>query len=397
MKLPAVAVAPSVRRRLAQGHPWVYRNQIVPLRGHTAPPRFPTGTWVRVLCGPFEAVGLWEAEGAIAVRIFPGDRVPDEGSLVDRLRVAYRRRSPIREWPPQERATTAYRWVFGESDDLPGVVVDLYDRWAAVKLYARGLDILLEPLLAALRSVAPLEGIVLRRAGSADGDGAESVWGRPPPEDLVIQENGLLFYVNLLRGQKTGFYLDHRDNRATLERWCGGARVLNAFAYTGACAAYALRGGASRVTSVDIAPASAPETRRNLSLNGLDLSRCECVVADCFDWLAQAVGQGQQYDLIILDPPSFARNKAGRHVAARAYARLNALAMQCLRPDGVLATASCTSQVSPEAFREALAEAAAQAGRRLLIFHEAGHALDHPVPAHFPEARYLKFVLGRVS
>jgi 23S rRNA (cytosine1962-C5)-methyltransferase len=414
VKLPVVVAAPAIRRSLAQGHPWVYRNQVVPLRGHATPPRLPTGTWVRVLCGPFEGVGLWDAEGAIAVRVFPADRVPDEAWLSERVRAAYALRAPIRDWPPEGRETTAYRWVFGESDGLPGVVVDLYDRWAAVELYSQGLDALLEPLLAALRSVAPLEGIVLRRAGSPDGGGSpcrvETVWGRRPPEDLVIRENGLSFYVNLTQGQKTGFFLDHRENRAAVEPWCRertapvrgrtpsvrDAEVLNAFSYTGAFTVYALRGGAAHVTSVDIAPASAPETRRNLELNGMDPARCTCAVADCFDWLAHSAREGRQFDVAILDPPSLARDKASRHAAARAYTRLNALAMRCLRPGGVLATASCTSQVSPDMFRDALAAAAAQAGRRLLVLHEAGHALDHPMPVHFPEARYLKFVLGRV-
>lgn len=405
MKLPVVVAAPAIRRSLAQGHPWVYRDQIVPLKGRAAPPRFPSGTWVRVLSGPFEGVGLWDAEGAIAVRLFAAGDVPDEAWLTERLRAAFDLRAPIRDWAPPGRETTAYRWVFGESDGLPGVVVDLYDRWAAVELYSRGLDALLEPLLAALRSVVPLEGIVLRRGGARGDEGpvqAETVWGRRPPGDLTIRENGLSFYVDLLRGQKTGFFLDHRDNRATIEHWCGagwpsgGAEVLNAFSYTGAFSVYALRGGAAHVTGVDIAPASAPETRRNLELNGLDASRCENIVADCFEWLAHAARQGRRFDVVIIDPPSLARDKAGRHAAARAYTRLNALGMQVLRPGGILATASCTSQVSPELFREALAAAAAQAGRRLLMLHEAGHALDHPIPAHFPEARYLKFVLGRV-
>lgn len=399
MSLPVVVASPAIRRSLAQGHPWVYRDQLVPLKGQTAPPRLLSGTWVRVLSGAFEGVGLWDAEGAIAVRIFSRDAVPDEAWIAERLRAAFDLRAPIREWPPEGRETTAYRWAFGESDGLPGVVVDLYDRWAAVELYSRGLDVLLEPLLTALRLVVPLEGIVLRRGGPRDGGDAagkvESVWGRRPPEDLVIRENGLSFYINLLRGQKTGFYLDHRDNRATVEPWCRDAEVLNAFAYTGGFTLYALRGGAAHVTGVDIAPASAPETRRNLELDGIESSRCECVVADCFEWLSHAARQGREFDVVILDPPSLARDKAGRHAAARAYTRLNALAMQCLRPGGVLATASCTSQVSPDMFREALAVAATQARRRLLILHEAGHALDHPVPAHFPEARYLTFVLGK--
>ena len=390
MRLPIVAASPAIRRSLAQGHPWVYRNQIVPLKGREGTPRYSSGTWVRVLCGAFEGIGLWEAEGAIAVRLFATDRVPDDEWLSERVRAAYALRAPLRDWPAEGRETTAYRWVYGESDGLPGIVVDLYDRWAAVELYAAGLEALIDPLFAALRAAAPLQGIVLRRGGAREEARvgvAETAWGRPPSDDLIIRENGLSFYVNLLHGQKTGFFLDQRDNRASIAPWCRDADVLNAFSYTGAFGVYALRGGAVHVTNIDVAPASAPETRRNVALNGFAPSMCDTVVADCFDWLARAAREGRQFDVAIIDPPSLARDKSSRHAAIRAYARLNALAMQCVRPGGILATASCTGQVSPEMFREALATGAAQAGRRLLIVHEAGHALDHPVPAHLPEAR----------
>jgi 23S rRNA (cytosine1962-C5)-methyltransferase len=223
------------------------------------------------------------------------------------------------------------------------------------------------------------------------------LWGRKPPRDLIVEENGLRLYVDLLAGQKTGLYLDHRENRRYLEAWCGGKRVLNCFAYTGAFSLYALRGGAAQVTGVDIAPQAAGEAARNLQLNGFDVDVNSFIVADCFELLQQYATQERRFDMVILDPPSLARAKKSRHAATRAYVRLNQSAMRCLPPGGLLATASCTSQVSPQAFREALGEAAARAGRRLLILHEAGQAIDHPVPAHFNEGRYLKFILGRVQ
>jgi 23S rRNA (cytosine1962-C5)-methyltransferase len=222
------------------------------------------------------------------------------------------------------------------------------------------------------------------------------VWGRKPSRDLVVEENGLRLYVDLFSGQKTGLYLDHRENRRYLEPWCAGKRVLNCFAYTGAFSLYAVRGGAIEVTSVDIAPQAVEETRRNMALNGFDPDAHPAIAADCFALLDEYARRGERFDLVILDPPSLAHAKKSRHAAARAYLHLNRTAMQCLSPGGLLATASCTSQVSPARFRDVLGDAAARANKRLLILHEAGHAVDHPVPAHFCEGRYLKFVLGKV-
>jgi 23S rRNA (cytosine1962-C5)-methyltransferase len=270
-------------------------------------------------------------------------------------------------------------------------VVDLYGDYAVIETYAESLDVLLDWVVEGLRACARLKGVLLRR------NGVRSLWGRQPPRDLIVEENGLRLYVDLRAGQKTGLYLDHRENRQYLEPWCAGRRVLNCFAYTGAFALYALRGGAEQVISVDSALQAAQEAARNLRLNGYDPDAHTFVVADCFELLDEYAADGRQFDLIILDPPSLARSKKSRHAAQRAYVRLNQAAISCLPPGGLLATASCTSQVSPESFREALGEASARAGRRLLILHEAGHALDHPLAAHFPEGRYLKFVLGRAE
>ena len=190
--------------------------------------------------------------------------------------------------------------------------------------------------------------------------------------------------------------MDQRENRAYLEQWCTGQRVLNCFAYTGAFSLYAVRGGAREVISADIAPGAVEGTRRNLALNGFDPDAHPSIVADCFEVLDEYASRGKRFGLVILDPPSLARAKKSQHAALRAYTRLNQAAMRCLPPGGLLATASCTSQVSPSAFRSMLGDAAAGTGRRFLVLHEAGHPIDHPVPAHFLEGRYLKFCLGRV-
>jgi 23S rRNA (cytosine1962-C5)-methyltransferase len=403
MPLPVVHLPAELSKRLHRGHPWVYRNRLP--KGL----RLPSGTWVRVRCGSFEGVGLWDARSPIGVRIFTGLRsrrdagrdrgnepvmVPDEPWVASRVRQAWQIREPLRA---AGSGTSAYRWLYGESDGLPGVVVDLYGDYAVVETYAESLNVLLDWIVRGLDACTSLKGVLKRGGGARHGKDVRSLWGRQPSRDLIVQENGLRLYVDLLAGQKTGLYLDHRENRLYLEPWCAGKRVLNCFAYTGAFSLYALRGGAVHVTSVDSAVQAAQEAARNLRINGYDPDEHPFLVADCFDLLAEYAQQRQAYDLIILDPPSLARSKKSRHAAERAYVRLNQAALRCIPPGGLLATASCTSQVSPQAFRELLGEAAAQAGKRLLIVHEAGHAIDHPVAAHFPEGRYLKFVLGRVQ
>jgi 23S rRNA (cytosine1962-C5)-methyltransferase len=240
----------------------------------------------------------------------------------------------------------------------------------------------------------PLSSIIYR---SSFVVGRSSIlWGDPPPKNLVVREHGIQFYADLRAGQKTGLFLDQRENRRFVEGLSSGRAVLNCFAYTGGFSLYALRGGARSVVSVDSGKGLAEAATTNIALNQIDSARHSFVTADCFELLSRYAEEGRRFDLAILDPPSFAKSKQNRFAALRAYTRLNALAIRCLTPGGLLATASCTSQIGPETFKEMLAAAAASAGSRLQILHEAGQPLDHPVPAHFPEGRYLKFVVGRV-
>jgi 23S rRNA (cytosine1962-C5)-methyltransferase len=315
------------------------------------------------------------------------------------VRAAWELRAPLRE-----AGCTAYRWLFGEGDGLPGLTVDRYGDFAVMQTYMDGAGQLIEWLADALNQVAPLRGILIRRRAVEDDErlnversSVQTLWGAAPPTNLVVREHGLQFFADLRGGQKTGLFLDHRENRRFVEGVSAGRTVLNCFAYTGAFSLYALRGGAHSVVSADIGKGLAEATAANLALNGRDAARHSFVTADCFELLDLYVAEGRQFDLLILDPPSFAKSKQNRYAAERAYTRLNALAMRCVAPGGLLATASCTSQVGAETFKDLLAAAGASAGRRLQIIHEAGQPLDHPVPAHFPEGRYLKFVVGRVS
>jgi len=376
VKAATLRLDPALEPALASGHPWIYRNR---LPAH----RLATGDWVRLVAGKAQAVGVYDAEGQVAVRLFARERVPDAAWLAARVdeAVALRRRFV----PPE---TDAFRLIFGEGDFLPGLVADRYGRFVVVKTYSEGVRRAVLPgVVKALGRTLRPRGIVQR-----DATGLHPLYGEPPPPEVTVRERGLRFLANLHAGQKTGLFLDQRENRQKVRELAAGARVLNLFAYNGGFSVYALAGGAAFVRSVDVSAAALRDAERNVAANGF-AERHEAVAADAFEFLTR---HDERYDLVVVDPPSLARRKEQRRAALRAYARLNALALARLRPGGLLATASCTAQVSPAAFREALAEAARRAGVRTQIVHEAGHAPDHPLRPGFPEGRYLKFAALRV-
>jgi 23S rRNA (cytosine1962-C5)-methyltransferase len=307
--------------------------------------------------------------------------------VADRVAEAWALRAPVRAGP-----TTAYRWIYGESDGLPGIVVDLYGEFAVIRTYIESVDELVPWVADALHAHTSLRGILWRSAGTR----AKPFWGRLPPDDLVVEEHGLLFHVDLFSGQKTGLFLDQRENRRTLADWCQGKHLLDCFCYTGGFSLYASRAGAASIMCCDVATAAIETALRNFALNGIPHDQHRFLNQDAFQTLERFSSEGRRFDLVLLDPPSFARERKSRHAAVRAYIRLNQLALRCTANEGLLASASCTSQVSPGEFHGALAEAAFRAGKRLLILHDAGQAMDHPVPPFFPEARYLKFVIARV-
>ncbi|CAA9580369.1 MAG: Putative RNA methyltransferase Caur_2521 [uncultured Truepera sp.] len=368
----------SLEPALKSGHPWVYRNH---LPKHT----LSTGDWVRVRAGSAEAYGLFDAEGQIAVRLFGS--APPQGNWVEK-RVQDALDLRARVIGPE---TDAYRLLYGEGDFLPGITVDRYGRFAVLRRYSPGVDSLVSVVASSVGKALKLRGVASRDDGEL-----RALWGDLPPPELTVRENGIRLLANLYDGQKTGLFLDHRDNRQTLSRFSAGARVLNLFSYTGAFSLYAVRGGAQHVTSVDVAPAAIGDAKRNFVLNGFDPEAHTFLSTDVFALLSDYAARKEQFGVVVLDPPSFARSKRSRFAALRAYTKLNAQALRCTQPGGLLATASCTSQVSPEDFRAVLGEAALSADVRVQVIHEAGHAPDHPVPASFPEGRYLKFLVARV-
>lgn len=373
----------SLTAHLAAGHPWVYRDHVP--RNF----RVPNGSWVRVRAGTWVGMALWDEESPIALRIFGrGTKPPDPAWIRRRVRRAWELRKSL--W---EDEVTAFRLLYGEADGIPGVVVDYYAGHCVLVTYASSLDVLVGPIVEALTAeVAPLS--VLRRRGPGE---VEVLAGKPPAGKVVVTERGgMRLLADLFSGQKTGLFLDHRENRHFVKLHATGKDVLNLFSYTGGFSVAAALGGARSVTSVDSAAPANADCEENFRLNGLSHVPHRIVTQDAFAYLEEAVREGRTFDLVVCDPPSFARNRAQLRAAEKAYRRLTTLGLAVTRPGGWYAAASCTSQVSPELFRRLIAEAGRKARVRFQILHDVGQPLDHPVLAAHPEGRYLKFVVGRV-
>lgn len=378
--VPSVSVAGDLKASLAKGHPWIYRDH---LPGGLD---LPAGSWLRVLCDGWSAIGIFDPASPLSVRIYSRSSVPNAAWFEQSVERAARRRLPLLA----DGLTTAYRLINGEGDGMPGIVVDVYGPFAMVSLDSSALVRLVPWVVSAVQRVVDLKGICQK-----GNDGLEVLAGRAPPDRLIVSEHGLRFYADLGAGQKTGLFLDHRENRRSLGQWCQGASVLNLYCYTGAFSLHAARGGARRIVSVDRAPEAMARARDNASLNGFDPDAFEFVTGDAVQYLESAARDQQSFDVVITDPPSFARNRMQRRRALRAYERLHTLALGVLAPGGLYAAASCTSQIDVESFRDSVAQAAVRAQRALQLVMDAGQALDHPVMIGHPEGRYLKYLALR--
>jgi 23S rRNA (cytosine1962-C5)-methyltransferase len=378
--LPTLQVSADLASALANGHPWIYRDHL-PATLDVEP-----GSWVRIVSGSWAGIGICDPTSALAVRMYRRERVPDAEWFASSVQRAKQRREPLLD----DGLTTAYRLLNGEGDGLPGIVVDVYGPIAVLRLDSAVLAKLVPWIVEAVQAHVDVKGICQKTTA-----GIEVLSGRPPPDRLVISEHGLRLFADIGSGQKTGLFLDHRENREAVGRWSRGKTVLNLFSYTGGFSLYAARGGARRVVSVDRASDAMARARDNVELNGLDPEIFEFVTADAMAHLEQLGREGQKFDIVISDPPSFARNRMQRQRALKAYERLHGLALGVLAPGGLYAAASCTSQVDVEAFKGSVAKAAARLERPLQIVMEAGQALDHPVMLGHPEGRYLKFVALR--
>ncbi len=396
MSLARLALAKGLGRHIRAGHPWVFRRAI------DRPPKLPAGSVVDLIeNGKFVARGYYDPHSHIAVRVLTLDRTESIDASFFRGRI--QRALALRESVLDLRDTDSFRLAHGEGDGLPGVVVDLYAGFAVLKLYSAGLTPFRSFIVEAIGSTVPhLRGIVGRDqiGGEEEGEsGAQgrSLWGESAPERLLIRERGVSFWVDVYRGQKTGFFLDQRENRELIRRLAKSREALNCFSYSGGFSVNAALGGATKVLSVDSDRDAMELARENFRVNGLDPEHHQFLAADVFNTLASFKQEGRAFDLIILDPPAFAKTQRAVEGALAGYASLNRQAIAVLRPDGLLATASCSARVSPEAFTQAIREAAFNSGVELMLLEERYQPPDHPIRLHFPEGRYLKFfVLRRV-
>lgn len=388
MAYKKVYLKPGKEESLKRFHSWVFSGAIARVEGepeegevvdvYTSKKEF-------IACGHFQI-------GSIAVRVLSfRQEVIDRAYWVRRLSVAKDLRRALGLIDNPQNNT--YRLVHGEGDNLPGLIIDVYNHTAVMQAHSAGMHIYRMEIADALTEVMGdvIQNIYYKSETTlpfkADLLATENGFIKGGSPDNVAMENGLKFHVDWLKGQKTGFFVDQRENRALLERYANGRSVLNMFCYTGGFSFYAMRGGAKLVHSVDSSAKAIDLTNKNVELNFPGDKRHEAYAEDAFKFLDN---MGDRYDLIILDPPAFAKHRDALRNALRGYTKLNAKAFEKIRPGGILFTFSCSQVVSKQDFRNAVFTAAAQSGRNVRILHQLTQPGDHPINIYHPEGEYLK-------
>ena len=382
-----IFLKPGKEESLKRFHPWVFSGAIARIEGgceegeivdiYSSKKEF-------IACGHFQV-------GSIAVRVLTfNQEVIDNSFWKRRLEVAYDLRKAL--GVAENPINNTYRLVHGEGDNLPGLVIDIYGKTAVMQAHSVGMHENRMDIVEALSEV--MDGIVENIYYKSETTlpfkaelGQENGFIKGGSSENVAMEYGLKFHVDWLKGQKTGFFVDQRENRHLLEHFAKGRSVLNMFCYTGGFSFYAMRGGAKLVHSVDSSAKAIDLTNQNVELNFPGDPRHKAFAEDAFKYLDQ---MGDQYDLIILDPPAFAKHKDALRNALRGYTKLNAKAFEKIKPGGILFTFSCSQVVSKENFRNAIFTAAAQSGRSVKILHQLTQPGDHPVNIYHPEGEYLK-------
>ena len=405
--MTTVILKPKKEESLRRFHPWVFSGAIArvlldashkgdaPVEGELV--------CVRSSVNEILGIGHWQV-GSIAVRIlaFGVEQLPSD-FWCEQIRAAYKVREAIGLIRPDNNT---FRLSHGEGDLLPGLIVDVYADTAVVQAHSIGMHESRNEIANALKSEIPQVQNVYYKSDDtlpfkASIEGDKTGWlitNHQSPlthsDEFWSVENGLEFRIDWLRGQKTGFFVDQRENRALVERYASGKDVLNMFCYTGGFSLYALRGGAKMVDSVDVSQKAIDLVNINVARNFPNDPRHHAYAADAFDFLSEKITNHQSsitnYDLIILDPPAFAKHRDAVKNALRGYQRINAKAIEKIRPGGILFTFSCSQAVDKEAFRLAVFSAAAQVGRKVRILHQLHQPQDHPINIYHPEGEYLK-------
>ncbi|GBD25192.1 Ribosomal RNA large subunit methyltransferase I [bacterium HR30] len=392
MDFPVLRLKPTRERAVKQGHPWIFAGALENPEAITEPGEV---VEIRASDGSFLGYGTAHPRCTIAVRVFTREREAlDEDFFLRRLAVAFKLREPVL----RGGQTTAYRLLNGEGDCLPGFVVDVYGDAVVVQCLTAGAERLKPVLVRALPKMVEVRciyerstGAVRREEGLQDAEGC--LWGELPPLPLAIRENDLRFWVDIVTGQKTGFFLDQRDNRALTRELAFGRDVLNAFAYTGAFAVYAAAGGARRVVSVESSRRAATLIGQQWELNQLSTEH-EVIVEDVFTYLRNT---SDTFDLLVLDPPALVKRRPELSRGTRAYYDLHTWALRRAKPEAWLLTFSCSQHVTLPWFAHTLERAAAVTGRVVQVVRTLGPGFDHPTLISHPEGSYLKGLLVRVQ
>jgi 23S rRNA (cytosine1962-C5)-methyltransferase len=391
-QLPALRLKRNEDRRLHAGHLWIFSNEVD--TGQTPLPKFKAGELVRVLAHNDRALGLAyvNPQSLIAARLLETWKIPDTAWLAARMRTAMTLRDRLYPKP-------YYRLVYGESDGLPGLVVDRYGSSCVAQIGTAGMERLKPQIQEALIQVVKCDALLFKNDSAArEMEGlpsyVEAAKGSFDAPALVVEDD-LEFQAPLLEGQKTGWFFDQAANRRALSKYvAAGARVLDVFSYVGAWGIRAAHDGAREVTCVDSSAAALDLAAANALRNRVKLATRK---GDAFDVLEEFAKQGARFDVVIVDPPAFAKRKKDLPKALAAYKRLNQLAIQVLAPEGILVSCSCSSHVSAEELQDAIAKAARGADKHLQILEMGGQAPDHPVHPAIPETRYLKAYFCRIN
>lgn len=394
---PIVQLKTGREKSVLRRHPWIFEGSIHRVEGEPG-----LGETVRVLDSHGTALGLgaYSPASQIRVRLWTKDALAriDEGFLRNRLEAALQMRRRL----GLERPGAALRWVHGESDGLPGLVVDRYADTLVMQVLAAGAERWRDTLAGLLLELSGARGIyersdvdVRKLEGLEERTG--NLLGEEPPQRVEIVEDGLHYSIDVRRGHKTGFYLDQRSNRHQVRKLSRDREVLDCFCYTGGFTLNALVGGAASVLAVDASGEALAQAKEGAALNGLDDGRARWQEGDVFQVLRLLRDRGQSFDLIVLDPPKFAPTSVQVERAARGYKDINLLAFKLLRPGGLLVTFSCSGGVSAELFQKIVAGAALDAGVEGRIVRYLHASSDHPVGIHFPEGAYLKGLVVEVG
>ncbi|GCE13100.1 class I SAM-dependent rRNA methyltransferase [Tengunoibacter tsumagoiensis] len=394
---PSASLKPHRDESLQGGHLWIFSGAL------QQPPR-----WVEIggvldvksATGKFVARGYYNPQTDIAIRILTYN--PEEQITVDFLRRRVAQAVQLRQVFDPE-LTNAYRLINSEGDGLPGLVVDRYADVLVAQIHTAGMERLRPLLIEALMQETGAQGLLFRNdSQSRKREGLDieepMIGAGTVPDAVTIRENGVYFTVDCWNGQKTGFFLDQRDKRESLRKYARGKRILNCFSYTGGFSVYgALTSPDTTVTSVDVSAPAMEAAQKHFELNHVSPDAHEFLIADVFDYLEEAVQNGEQFDIVILDPPAFAKTQNTRTNALKAYRRLNTLGMQVLRPGGILLTCSCSGVIGMDDVLGVISQSAQRLQRPVQLLESYTHGVDHPIHIAMPETSYLKSIFCRVG